>query len=178
MYSIRRQDVHPVKSYGPSVWLVLAALCATPLSARSSVECINYPDFLRWEGFVACQAEDIAVSGTYAYAAAGTSGLRVLDVRVPASPQVVGSVAVPGNTKALAASGRYVYAAAYSAGLQVIDVSNAGAPQVVGGVDTPGQALGVAVAGHYAYIADGSSGLQVIDVADPAHPSIVGHKLT
>ncbi len=54
---------------------------------------------------------DVAVSGTYAYVADGASGLQVIDITNPASPQIVGSVDTPGYAMGVAVSGTYAYVA-------------------------------------------------------------------
>ncbi|MBK9302846.1 MAG: T9SS type A sorting domain-containing protein, partial [bacterium] len=115
-----------------------------------------------------------AILGTYAYVADSYSGLQVIDITNPASPQIVGSVNTPGSARGVAISGTYAYVAGDYAGLQVIDITNPASPQIVGGVDTPGNAVGVTISGTYAYVADYEFGLQVIDIANPASPQIVG----
>jgi hypothetical protein len=116
----------------------------------------------------------VAVSGTYAYVADANSGLLVIDIANPASPQIVGSVDTPGHANGVAVSGTYAYIADYDRGLQVIDIANPQNPQIVGSVDTPDLARGVAVSGSYVYVADAYSGLVVIDVTNPQSPQIVG----
>jgi len=53
----------------------------------------------------------IAVSNGYAYVAAGTDGLRVIDVRLPSAPVEVGSLDTPGDARNLAVSGNQVFVA-------------------------------------------------------------------
>jgi hypothetical protein len=111
----------------------------------------------------------VAVSGTHAYVADGSSGLQVIDIANPQNPQIVGSVNAPDAAMGVAVSGTHAYVAAYGSGLQVIDISDPFSPQVVGSVDTPGDALWVAVSGTHVYVADGSSGLQVLQAqCDPS----------
>jgi hypothetical protein len=105
----------------------------------------------------------VAISGTHAFVA-NISGLQVIDITNPASPQIVGSVDTPGFANAVAVSGTHAYVADYASGLQVIDITSPASPQLVGSADTPGSASGVAVSGTYAYVADNTSGLQVLPV--------------
>jgi uncharacterized secreted protein with C-terminal beta-propeller domain len=83
-------------------------------------------------------AEDVAVSGTYAYVADGVAGLRVIDVSNPSSPREVGFYDTPGYADGVAVSGTYAYVADGVAGLRVIDVSNPSSPWEVSFCDTPG----------------------------------------
>jgi hypothetical protein len=121
------------------------------------------------------RAEDVEVSGQYAYVADNSGGLQVIDVSDPSAPFIAGAV---GTSLAvgLAVSGSYAYVADDPAGLRIIDVSNPSSPFIVRTVDTPGNARHVVVDGSYAYVADGSpaTGLQIIDISNPSTASIVG----
>jgi PKD repeat protein/subtilisin family serine protease len=114
---------------------------------------------------------DVAVSGTYAYVADNSSGLRVIDISDPANPTEVGFYDTPGYANGVAVSGSYAYVADWISGLRVIDISNPAQPTEVGYHDT--LATNVAVSGTYAYVA-ASAGLRVIDISDPTHPTEVG----
>jgi len=154
----------------------LMALAVGPHFDVAAADCIDYGDYLHWAGGVDTPdfADGVAVSGTHAYVADWGSGLQVIDITNPASPQIVGSVDTPDYALGVAVSGTHAYVGDESSGLQVIDITNPASPVIVGSVDTPDYALGVAVSGTHAYVADGSSGLQVIDVTNPASPQIVG----
>ncbi len=119
-------------------------------------ECIDYRDYLHWAGSVDTPggASGVAIA-LYAYVAAGSSGLQVIDITNPQSPQIVGSVDTPGGAREAAVSGTYAYVADYDSGLQVIDITNPQSPQIVGSVDTPFAANDVAISGAYAYVANG-----------------------
>jgi hypothetical protein len=125
-------------------------------------------------------AFDVVVVGEHAYVAASASGLQVIDITSPTSPEIVGSVDTPGGAKGVAVAGTHAYVAdgpippELRSRLQVIDISDPTAPQIVGSVDTRYAINDVAVAGTHAYIADADSGLQVIDISEPASPEIVG----
>jgi len=88
----------------------------------------------------------VAVQGSYAYIAAGSSGLQILDISDPASPIYLGSVDTPGIASGVALLGDRVFIAAGTSGLQIIDISDPANPHVAKGVDTPGEAFGRAVA--------------------------------
>ncbi len=117
--------------------------------------------------------QGIAVSGDYAYIAAGDAGLRVIDVSTPSAPVEVGSFD-SGSVGDVAVSGDFAFLAAGDAGLRVIDVSTPSAPVLVGFVDTGGFAGNIAFSGDYAYVTS-SAGLWVIDVNAPSAPFLAGY---
>jgi len=118
--------------------------------------------------------EDIVVSGTLAYVAAGGAGLRAVDVSDPANPAELGAWDSPGYAEGVAVAGNTVYLADGPYGLRVVDVSDPAHPVPVGAAYDMNYAFEVAVSGHHAYIAAAGAGLLVVDVSDPAHPVEVG----
>jgi len=116
----------------------------------------------------------VYVSGSYAYVAADTLGMRVVDVSNPASPYEVSFYDTPGRAFDVYVSGSYAYVADWDGGLRVLDVSNPASPSEVGSYATPDTAGSVSVSGSHAYVTTGSSGLRVIDVSNPAAPVEVG----
>lgn len=119
-------------------------------------------------------ANAVAVKGSYAYVAAGASGLHVVDVSDRRNPVIVGTLNTPGNANDVRVSGNLAYVADGTAGLRVINIAKPTAPVSVGTVDTPGDAWDVALAGTLVYLADGSGGLKVIDASVPSVPIIIG----
>jgi hypothetical protein len=119
-------------------------------------------------------ANNVEVNGNFAYVAAGSTGLQVIDVSNPAAPSIVGSVNTPGNANDVRIAGNLAYVADGSEGLQIIDISTPATPVIVGAVDTPGEAQDVMVSDGRAYVADGNTGLQIIDVTNPATPRVLG----
>lgn len=81
---------------------------------------------------------DVAVSEQYAYIAAGTSGLMVLDISDPAAPQQVAQIDVPERTTRVAVSGNLAHLLGidwvedFTARIRLVDVSDPLAPQLVG----------------------------------------------
>jgi hypothetical protein len=124
---------------------------------------------------VVAESYQVAVAGGYAYVAAGSHGLRVIDVNSPPNPIEFGFTPTWGLAYDVAVAGDFAYVAdGEVGGLGVIDVTDPASPNEVGWYDTPGDAQGVAVSGSYAYVADGGGGLRVIDVSEPVNPSEVG----
>jgi hypothetical protein len=122
--------------------------------------------------------EDIAISGTLAYVAAGGAGLRVVDVSNPALPIEIGAWDSRGYAQGVAVAGAIAYLADGPYGLRVVDVSKPSQPVEVGSAYPMNYAFDVAVQGHYAYIAGAGAGLLIVDVTDPRHPVEVGSLVT
>jgi hypothetical protein len=127
-------------------------------------------------------AYKIAVSSSYAYAAAAHAGLQVLDISDPGMPTVVTSCDTPGKAMdvALSGDGNYAYVADYEGGLQVIDISSPDSPSLVGGIGGNGdttfnEARGVALSddGDYAYIACRDDSLKIVDITTPDAPTLI-----
>lgn len=119
-------------------------------------------------------ANNVDVSGNYAYVAAGSTGLQVVNVSNPLSPQIIGSRDTPGTAIDVRIVGNLAYIADGESGLQVMDISNPASPTIIGSLDTPGIAQDVVISGTRAFIADGTSGLRIINVSNPAAPTLVG----
>ncbi|WP_096894906.1 Ig-like domain-containing protein [Candidatus Scalindua japonica] len=123
-------------------------------------------------------ANNVDVGGDYAYVAAGSTGLQVVDVSDRVNPAVVASEDTLGNANDVKVDGALAYIADGVSGLQIMDISNPLDPVTVGSVDTPGDAYDVAVSGIYAYVADGNAGLQIINVSVSNNPVIEGTVVT
>jgi hypothetical protein len=118
-------------------------------------------------------ANNVDVNGSYAYVAAGSAGLIVVNVANPSNPVIVASLDTPGNANDVRVVGNTAYVADGPAGLRIIDVTNPLQPVLRGVFDTPGEANDVFVAGAFAYVADGSTGLQIISIGNPSAPLLV-----
>jgi hypothetical protein len=122
--------------------------------------------FLNIPGF----ANSVAVNGNFAYVAAGSAGLQIVDVSNRATPHIVASQALPGNANDVVVVGSLAYVAAGTAGLQIVNVQNPFGPTVSGSVSTGGAAWDVVVKGNFAYVANGANGLVIVDVSSPTAP--------
>jgi len=112
------------------------------------------------------QVSAVVVSGDYAYIAANSAGLRIVDISDPANPMEVGIYSTENWTIGLAVGGDYAYLA--DGGFRVVDVSDPANPVDV--YHNPySNARDVAVAGDYAHILEGYV-IQIVDVSNPFAP--------
>ena len=121
-------------------------------------------------------AENVKVAGNYAYVAAGSAGLVVVDITNRKTPFIAATLSLPGGyARDIRLETGIAYVAAGAIGLQVVDIRNPQSPSVIGSLDTAGDARDIAIEpGHLLYLADGPGGLRVISIADPAAPVEVG----
>jgi hypothetical protein len=130
---------------------------------------------------LASSANDVAVSGTYAYVADWYQ-LTVIDISdidtdgYGGDIIVVGSLGQQFRPLTVAISGTYVYVG-NKHGVRVIDVSDPTKPVPADNpgdlYTTPGEVQAVVLSGDYAYIADQADpgeggGLRIVDVSDPS----------
>ena len=109
----------------------------------------------------------VALSGSYAFIAAGGGGLQVLDVSNPVDPRWVGNCLTDGWARGVAVAGGYAFIANGWAGVRVIDISNPLLPQWVGDCDSSGEATAVAASGDQILLADGRGGLALFQMNIP-----------
>jgi hypothetical protein len=118
-------------------------------------------------------AQGVALTGGYAYVAAGENGLYVVDVSDPAAPTAVGHYDTPGEARAVTVAGTLAYVADGAMGLCIVDVSDAAAPVAISSYFPYGSGIDVAVEGTLAYVSTNWM-LAVVDVTDPAKPRLLG----
>jgi len=126
-------------------------------------------------GFAQTQnpANDLVISGGFAFMAIADDGLRIVDIREPMAPEETGYVALP-TALAVKVSEGHAFVAAGELGLGIFDVTDPSAPLELGFVDTTGTAQDVAVLDGHAYVAASEAGLRVIDVSTPSAPAEIG----
>src|SRR6266481_125578 len=130
--------------------------------APTSLSFITIPGF----------ANSVDVNGNFAYVAAGSAGLQVVNVADRSHPVIAGSLALQGNANDVKLLGNLAYVAAGSAGVHIIDVTNPLVPVRLGTLSTGANALDVAVRGTRVYVANGSN-LLLADVTNPASPTVI-----
>lgn len=131
----------------------------------------------------------VALSGHFAYAAALTGGVWIVDISDPRNPVVVNQYHEPidqlsGQTMApadVAVSGNFLYVVGTAAGgtlLSVLDISNPVNPIPHGSYLLPGGVGGFgpsfAVAGSTVFVADSAAGVIAVDVSNPDQLKLAG----
>ncbi len=107
----------------------------------------------------------IAVANGYAYIAAQYEGLVVIDVAIPAAPQYVRTVLLPGATTAFAVSGNRLFTAQWNAPNVILDITDPSNPIAIGTCPY-GWSYEVASAGSNLLVANDYS-LDICDVSNP-----------
>lgn len=145
---------------GPRVLIMDISEPANPLLVGASQ---TFDDLVR----------GITVVGNVAYVAAGTAGLHMLNVTLPANPQPLGEVDTPGTAWRVDVVGAYAYVADGTAGLGVYQIDDPTSPIPRAYFDTDHVARDVVVRDQVAYVADtpawGQGGrIYTVDVTDPS----------
>jgi len=109
----------------------------------------------------------LVVSGGYAYVAAYSVGLVIVDVNIPESPVIAKIVPWDGNSINLGITGGYAYVSDRDAGLKIIDIDPPSTANIVKEIETPGFACDVFEDAAYVYVANNTAGLCVVDANPP-----------
>jgi len=111
---------------------------------------------------------------------ASFSGLHILDVSEPGSPEV-GFVATVGSARSVVVEQGLAYIAdefldqaSGTSGLRIVDVSDPTSPELIGSVNLIGPTLDLVVDQGLVYTADGFFGFHVVDVSQPENPTVIG----
>jgi hypothetical protein len=134
----------------------------TRLQAPERVGFINFTD-----GY----ANNVDVAGDLAFVAAGSAGLKVVDIADRSDPVLVAELDTPGNANDIKMAGDNVLIADGNRGLRVIDVSDLSNLREIGAYDPPGgSAWDLVVHDTRIFLANGGGGLEIIDIARPEAP--------
>ncbi len=119
-------------------------------------------------------AVNLTIAGNYAYVVSETSGLHVVDLSNPLSPQVRASLGTPAlqGPRAVAVQFRYAFVADRE-GVKVVDVTNPTQLRPTGAVVPLGDARDVFPVRTYLYVAAGRDGLAIVDIQNPEQPALV-----
>ncbi|MFA5047432.1 MAG: prepilin-type N-terminal cleavage/methylation domain-containing protein [Patescibacteria group bacterium] len=149
---------------------------------------VNYIDLTNSNsGNESADALSISSDGGYLYLGrANNSGREfyIFDVSIPASPTLVGQLALKGNPNDLAVSGNYVYIASSdnSSELQVINIADKSAPILAGTLNlnsgnNAADGLSMVYSSSTVFLGRASSAAPeyyIINVSTPAAPSLSG----
>lgn len=112
--------------------------------------------------------------GDYAYVAARTAGVAVLNVANPASPLTIRTVATVDAATDVKVYGTRLYVADRAGGLLIYSLANPANPAFLGKYDSPSlyndEFLGVDIVDNLVYVANYWRGLTIVNVSNPAAP--------
>ncbi len=122
-------------------------------------------------------AQDVVVSGNYAYVACGNAGLQIVDITTITNPTLAGSFTTNITwADDITIDGNYVYLTDTGGDLHIVDVTTPGSPTSVADFTVPHGCQTVAIDGNYAYLGTTSFSMSLIiaDISTPASPAVVG----
>ncbi|MCI0498449.1 MAG: hypothetical protein L0Y36_02035 [Planctomycetales bacterium] len=109
------------------------------------------------------QAEDVAIEGQYAFAAAGLSGLQIFDLLNPgAAPN---TFATAGFASAVSVNGSAAMVSD-SSSVYILDVLSPWAPSLRGSWEPDGWVFDIAAGTTHGYIAKGGLGITILNLSD------------
>jgi Ca2+-binding EF-hand superfamily protein len=146
----------------------VVALDRTEFTRSACLVKVPLPDVVD----LAVQVDPLQGHAQHVYAAEGSRGIHVLDVRRPTHPRRVAFVATV-NPRAMELAGGYLYVADGVGGLKIFDVAEPENVRLLGRLATF-DAHDIEVRWPWAYVADGPAGLCVVDVRAPIAPRVVG----
>jgi len=124
------------------------------------------PNTLISTNFNSANVLGLAVAGHYAYLAASSDGLYVLNVTDKYAPAVLGHLNLPGNATDVILDGRFAYVSLAEEGVALVDIHNPTNPQLIDVCFTDGIATRMALQGNTLFVANGPGGIVILDVAD------------
>jgi len=104
--------------------------------------------------------------------AAGSAGLKVINIDDPTTPILIGS-RLAGDAQAVALTGSYAVIADGERGLRIMDVREPSRPVRLSSTEGL-SGRDVAVMGEYAFLATGEKGLVSVDISIPSEPDVTG----
>ncbi len=155
----------------------LVAICGVGSNTKvQALDCIDYGDYIHWEGNLsfAPPLRFVTATGDRAYIGNGYFYIAIVDYSNPASPTIVYETLEFGLPADMVLADNYAYAIYSVGGINVFDISNPYRLELVGHVDIPGNdSHTIAQSEGYAYVA-GDAGLHVVNIRFPASPELVG----
>jgi len=116
----------------------------------------------------------IAISGDYAYIAAGVDGMSVIDVSNPESPSVAGLIDKIGDVRDVSVSGRAAYVINRSNGFKSIDISHPLNPVLISTLRLPKEVRKIEIDGGFAWVFDSPRAAYfTIDIHQPSSPVLM-----
>ncbi len=123
-------------------------------------------------------ANDISVSGQFAYLSDGNDGLRIIDISNLEDPIEIGHYEIEGNAISVRKYRDHAFLvednSANHPGIHIIDVTDPESPNLVSFLHLQ-NAIEVAVYSNYMYVGAGKRGLYIFNIHYPRDPHLVGY---
>jgi hypothetical protein len=119
----------------------------------------------------------VEVSGSYAYVAAGTARMKVIDISNPSSMSLAATSSTTGDMRGVVISGGYAYVACFTKGLHIYNISTPSSP-TLSYEDNSAGGEGVAISGVHVYVARQTTSSLIYDVTNPLAPTKPGTLVT
>ena len=115
----------------------------------------------------------VDVAGNFAYVAAGTNGLTVVDVTNRAQPVTRGVLSGVGNAVGVRVAGQNVLIADATGFLWVVNPANPDQPVLLGSLAIQGAPNSLVIHGTVAAVAAQTGGVSLINLTNPATPTLI-----
>ncbi|MBU1706452.1 hypothetical protein KKB28_00885, partial [bacterium] len=143
-----------------AVLLLSSFLRVEPARSMEVVGSLNVPD-----------REGVVIRDTIAYTV-GQTDFTAISIARPASPSVLGNLALGMVMEAVDVEGNYAYCAGGAAGFAVVNISNPRAPSYVRTIILTGQCLDIAVDDTILVVAIGTA-VVICGIQNPASPHVL-----
>ena len=111
----------------------------------------------------------VAIQDARAYLVEGAAGFRIVDLRAPSKPVVLGQLRPPSTDmlRGIAVSGTTAWVCAGDSGVMAIDVSDPASPKLARTFDPERAVNRAATFGTLLVAANDADGLLILDASDP-----------
>ncbi len=135
----------------------------------------NFSKIIGSLNMVVDDAVFLSVVGDTAYVAAGSDGLKIIEVSDPSAPAILATSPTDAFATSVTVDSKYAYMADLSAGFKVVNVSDPAHPGTpVSVVSAGSMILSITVENDKAYICDYNGALWIYNVSTPTAPVYLG----
>lgn len=111
-------------------------------------------------------SRDIALSGDNAFIAAGSHGLKIMDISDPTQPTAVITHTLPGSAIGIVLDGSIAYVPLDTPEIIILDLIDLLNPAYIGAYQTNGPAYDLFINGTTAYSANGWGGVEIFNITN------------
>ncbi|MFX1512757.1 MAG: LVIVD repeat-containing protein [Promethearchaeota archaeon] len=112
----------------------------------------------------------VQVENDLAIIADSTEGLKIIDIKDPTNPKVIGQYQDGGFPFDIFIDQNLVYFADHGGGLKILNISDPSNPNLIGQFTDEDWSRDVHVNGNLAYVADWYDGIEILNISDPTNP--------